>query len=168
MSLLSGLLQGQAPPKQDATSTIQTLCLRLSSGTLLEDRRAAILGLRSFARDYQELVASEGLRELIATLAKDRGDLDTVKAVLETLLTLFVRDEANVGIPHSSKFLRRGTDGDYFVGGIAGELGGYCVVDDGRVYTGPSYPFEGFMGTEGITDLGWGIWVVRNKRISRV
>jgi len=58
------------------------------------------MGLRSFARDYQELVASEGLRELIATLAKDREDLDTVKAVLETLLTLFVRDEAN---PESSE-----------------------------------------------------------------
>jgi hypothetical protein len=97
MSLISGLLQGaQAPPKQDATSTIQTLCLRLSSATLLEDRRAAILGLRSFARDYKELVASEGLRELIATLSRDREDLDTAKAVLETLLTLFVRDEANV------------------------------------------------------------------------
>jgi hypothetical protein len=63
---------------------------------LLEDRRAAILGLRSFARDYKELVASEGLRELIATLSRDREDLDTAKAVLETLLTLFVRDEANV------------------------------------------------------------------------
>ncbi|KAF8251790.1 hypothetical protein K440DRAFT_538311 [Wilcoxina mikolae CBS 423.85] len=101
MSLISGLLQGaQAPPKQDATSTIQTLCLRLSSATLLEDRRAAILGLRSFARDYQELVASEGLRELIATLSRDREDLDTAKAVLETLLTLFVRDEAN---PESSE-----------------------------------------------------------------
>ncbi|KAF8536439.1 p115 like vesicle tethering protein [Trichophaea hybrida] len=101
MSLISGLLQGaQAPPKQDAASTIQTLCLRLSSATLLEDRRAAILGLRSFARDYQELVASEGLRELIATLSRDREDLDTAKAVLETLLTLFVRDEAN---PESSE-----------------------------------------------------------------
>jgi hypothetical protein len=94
MSLISGFLQGQAPPKQDASCTIQTLCLRLSSSTLLEDRRAAILGLRSFSRDYQELVASEGLRELIATLARDREDLDTVKAVLETLLNLFAKDES--------------------------------------------------------------------------
>jgi hypothetical protein len=98
MSLITGFLSGaaQAPPKQDATSTIQTLCLRLSTATLLEDRRAAVLGLRSFARDYQELVASEGLRGLIASLGKDREDTETVKAVLETLLMLFVRDEANV------------------------------------------------------------------------
>ncbi|KAA8898919.1 p115 like vesicle tethering protein [Sphaerosporella brunnea] len=101
MSLITGFLSGaQAPPKQDATSTIQTLCLRLASATLLEDRRAAVLGLRSFARDYQELVASEGLRGLIASLDKDREDTDTVKAVLETLLTLFVRDDAN---PESSE-----------------------------------------------------------------
>ncbi|KAI5853506.1 p115 like vesicle tethering protein [Tricharina praecox] len=97
MSLITGLLSGaQAPPKQDATSTIQTLCLRLSSSTLLEDRRAAILGLRSFAREFQELVASEGLRGLIACLARDREDGDTVRAVLETLLMLFVPDALNL------------------------------------------------------------------------
>jgi len=57
----------------------------------LEDRRAAVLGLRSFARDYKELVASEGLRGLIAALARDREDPETVVAVLETLWGLFER-----------------------------------------------------------------------------
>ena len=95
MSLL-GILQAQAPPKQDATSTIQTLCLRLSTSTLLEDRRAAIMGLRSFAREYKETVASGGLRGLISTLSKDSEDVDTIKVVLETLLLLFVKDESNV------------------------------------------------------------------------
>ena len=122
MSLIPGFLQGTqvvaaaTPKKQDATSTIQTLSLRLSSATHLEDRRAAILGLRSFARDYKELVASEGLRELIATMARDREDLETVKALLETLLTLFVRDEANV-CPHPCAFAIRG-------GGEGGREGG--------------------------------------------
>lgn len=92
MSGLLGILASQAPPKQDATSTIQTLCLRLSTSTLLEDRRAAVLGLRSFARDYKELVASEGLRGLIAALARDREDPETVVAVLETLWGLFERN----------------------------------------------------------------------------
>ncbi|PWW73560.1 hypothetical protein C7212DRAFT_217553 [Tuber magnatum] len=99
MSLL-GILQAQAPPKQDATSTIQTLCLRLSTSTLLEDRRAAIMGLRSFAREYKETVASGGLRGLIGTLSKDSEDVDTIKVVLETLLLLFVKDESN---PESSE-----------------------------------------------------------------
>ncbi|KAF8469131.1 p115 like vesicle tethering protein [Kalaharituber pfeilii] len=99
MSLLSGILQGQAPAKQDATTAIQTLCLRLTSSSLVEDRRAAILSLRSFAREYKEIVASGGLRGLIGILAKDSEDVDTAKVVLETLLLLFVKDETN---PESS------------------------------------------------------------------
>lgn len=99
MSLLSGILQSQAPAKQDATSTIHTLCLRLTSSSLVEDRRAAILALRSFAREYKELVASDGLRGLIGTLARDSEDVETAKVVLETLLLLFKRDDANVGKP---------------------------------------------------------------------
>lgn len=129
MSLIPSFLQSaQGLQKQDATSTIQTLCLRLSSGTLLEDRRAAIQGLRSFARDYQELVASEGLRGLIRTLDRDREDRDSVKAVLETLLTLFVKDVANVS---EGFFWWRYGEGDVLIFGLARGFGGYCVVDGG-------------------------------------
>lgn len=99
MSLLSGILQSQAPAKQDATTAIQTLCLRLTTSSLVEDRRAAILSLRSFAREYKETVASGGLRGLIQTLAKDYEDVDTAKVVLETLLLLFAKDETNVSEP---------------------------------------------------------------------
>ncbi|PQE23148.1 hypothetical protein CJF31_00006857 [Rutstroemia sp. NJR-2017a BVV2] len=62
---------------------------RLTSSTLLEDRRAACLGLRSFAKDYPASVASEALRGLISILRKDGEDVDSVKVVLETLLFLF-------------------------------------------------------------------------------
>lgn len=65
----------------------------------MEDRRAAILSLRSFAREYKETVASGGLRGLIQTLAKDYEDVDTAKVVLETLLLLFAKDETNVSEP---------------------------------------------------------------------
>lgn len=78
-----------APAKQKAGETITTLSGRLSSATLLEDRRAAILGLRSFAKDYPASVASGSLRGLIGSLSKDGEDVDTVKVVLETLLSLF-------------------------------------------------------------------------------
>lgn len=54
------------------------------------------MGLRSFAREYKETVASGGLRGLISTLSKDSEDVDTIKVVLETLLLLFVKDESNV------------------------------------------------------------------------
>lgn len=92
------ILEAQAPAKQNATATIATLCGRLQSATLLEDRRAAILGLRSFAKIYPASVASGALRSLIACLAKDLEDVDTTKVTLETLLMLFNPDESSVGL----------------------------------------------------------------------
>ncbi|KAK8159554.1 p115 like vesicle tethering protein [Phyllosticta citrichinensis] len=86
-------LEAQAPPKQTATATIDTLCSRLSSATLLEDRRAAVLGLRSFAKQFPASVASGALRNLIGALTKDAEDLDTIKVLLETLLMLFNPDD---------------------------------------------------------------------------
>jgi len=87
------ILESQAPAKQTATDTINTLSNRLSSATLLEDRRAAILGLRSFAKQFPASVASGALRDLIAGLRRDGEDPDTLKLVLETLLMLFEPDE---------------------------------------------------------------------------
>lgn len=95
------VLEANAPPKQTATDTISTLCSRLASATLLEDRRAAILGLRSFAKEYPASVASGALRDLIASLIKDAEDVDTLKVVLETLLMLFHPDETSVRKPQA-------------------------------------------------------------------
>ncbi|KAL8744380.1 MAG: hypothetical protein Q9190_003376 [Brigantiaea leucoxantha] len=89
------ILEAQAPVKQNATATISTLCGRLQSATLLEDRRAAILGLRSFAKIYPASVASGALRSLISCLNKDVEDVDTTKVTLETLLMLFSPDESS-------------------------------------------------------------------------
>lgn len=82
-----------APAKQSVGETISVLSGRLSSATLLEDRRAAIQGLRSFAKQYPASVASGALRSLIGSLSNDGSDVDTVKVVLETLLMLFNPDE---------------------------------------------------------------------------
>lgn len=90
------ILESQAPVKQNAEDTINTLSGRLQSATLLEDRRAAILGLRSFAKLYPASVASGALRNLIGCLNKDVEDVDTTKVTLETLLMLFNPDESSV------------------------------------------------------------------------
>src|SRR2546430_6047186 len=103
-----GILQAQAPAKQTASETISTLSGRVLSATLLEDRRAAILGLRSFAKEYPASVASGALRGLIGSLAKDAEDVDTVKVVLETLLLLFSPNENSVSrimLPKSARIL---------------------------------------------------------------
>ncbi|KZF25213.1 hypothetical protein L228DRAFT_265692 [Xylona heveae TC161] len=93
------ILESQAPAKQSATETINVLSSRLASASLLEDRRAAILGLRSFAKEYPASVASGALRGLISSLRRDIEDVDTVKIILETLLILFSPNEAS---PESS------------------------------------------------------------------
>ena len=90
------MLEAQAPAKQKATVSIGILGGRLNSSTLLEDRRAAILGLRSFAKEYPASVASEALRGLISSLSHDVEDVDTIKIVLETLLMLFNPDSNSV------------------------------------------------------------------------
>jgi hypothetical protein len=77
------------PARQSVSTTISTLSSRLSTATLLEDRRAAISGLRSLAKEYPASVASEALRGLIGSLSKDGEDVDTIKITLETLLMLF-------------------------------------------------------------------------------
>ncbi|KMU71947.1 general vesicular transport factor p115 [Coccidioides immitis RMSCC 3703] len=89
------ILESQAPARQTATDTINTLSSRLQSATLLEDRRAAILGLRSFAKEYPASVASGALRALITSLRNDAEDVDTTKVVLETLLMLFAPEESS-------------------------------------------------------------------------
>ncbi|KAF2674337.1 hypothetical protein BT63DRAFT_444927 [Microthyrium microscopicum] len=94
------MLEAQAPKQQTATDTISTLSSRLNNATLLEDRRAAILGLRSFAKEYPASVASGSLRGLIACLTKDLEDVDTIKVVLETLLMLF---NPNADSPEASE-----------------------------------------------------------------
>ena len=88
------------PAKQSVGETITTLSGRLTSSTLLEDRRAAILGLRSFAKEYPASVASGSLRGLIGSLSNDGEDVDTVKIVFETLLMLF---NPNANSPEASE-----------------------------------------------------------------
>jgi hypothetical protein len=90
------MLESQAPAKQTATETINTLSSRLNNASLLEDRRAAILGLRSFAKQYPASVASGSLRGLIGSLTRDTEDVDTLKVVLETLIMLFKPNEDSV------------------------------------------------------------------------
>ncbi|CDO94327.1 unnamed protein product [Kluyveromyces dobzhanskii CBS 2104] len=91
MELIQGIIQ---PPRvQSVEETIPTLCDRLENSTLISDRRSAVLGLKSFSREYRETVIASGLKTLINTLVTDQEDHDLVRALLETLLILFIRGE---------------------------------------------------------------------------
>lgn len=93
MEIFQGLIQ---PPKiQSADETIPTLCDRVESATKISDRRSAVLGLKSFSRDYRETVIASGLKPLLNTLKRDFEDDSSVKAILETLLILFIRGDGS-------------------------------------------------------------------------
>ncbi|KAG5437994.1 hypothetical protein PCANB_000341 [Pneumocystis canis] len=77
------------PKQQIAEETIVKLCDRLEHATLLEDRRAAILGLKGFCREYPEAVIAGSLKGLIQSLLQDRHDCDILKVALETIVILF-------------------------------------------------------------------------------
>ena len=92
-SILHGFLQ--PAQTQSAEETIPTLCDRVANSTLITDRRSAVLGLKSFSRQCRELVVASGLKPLLHTLRRDCEDYDTTKAVLETLLILFIRGDGD-------------------------------------------------------------------------
>ncbi|EPY51933.1 tethering factor Uso1 [Schizosaccharomyces cryophilus OY26] len=78
-----------APPKvQQADEAISTLCDRLEHATLFEDRKAAALGIKSFAREFKELVAAHGLKGIIRSLHRDSSDPELLRVALETCLIL--------------------------------------------------------------------------------
>lgn len=89
MDYLNTLLsQNQAQLVEEA---IPTLCNRLQHATHLADRRAAVLGLKSFSRQYRESVVEHGLRALLSELQRDHDQPVIAKGILETLLILFLR-----------------------------------------------------------------------------
>ncbi|QSL66375.1 hypothetical protein MERGE_000753 [Pneumocystis wakefieldiae] len=83
------------PKQQIAEETIIKLCDKLEHATLLEDRRAAVLGLKGFSREYSDAVIAGSLKGLIQSLKKDQQDSDILKVTLETILILFDSHDSN-------------------------------------------------------------------------
>lgn len=95
MDYLNSILSQQNQKVQLVEEAIPTLCNRLQHANLSSDRRSAVLGLKSFSRQFRESVVEYGLRTLISTLKKDSQNPIIVKAVLETILVLFIRGEGD-------------------------------------------------------------------------
>ena len=87
---------GKAVPP--AVETIQKITDRLTQSSLLSDRRAAVLSLKSLTRDWKAAVGEHSLPALIAVLEVDaKEDPDIGKAALETLVALCEVDEQDEG-----------------------------------------------------------------------
>lgn len=121
MSYLTGvLLRGTLEEE-----TIKTLADRLQHATLAADRRSAVLGLKSFSRQFREAVIENGTRGLIACLHRDTADLGVVRAVLETFLVLLLPEREKAQRVQSGKYplpLAGGVATDQFLVWIADEL----------------------------------------------
>lgn len=74
------------PAPQTALDTIQKLSDRLQHSTLMSDRRAAILSLKSLASSWKEDVSQYAFPPLVEALKVDpQADPETGRALLETL-----------------------------------------------------------------------------------
>ncbi|CAG8626774.1 9655_t:CDS:10, partial [Funneliformis mosseae] len=85
-------LLGEKGQPQSAEDTVIKLVDRASNSTLLEDRRAAILGLKGLSREYRQEVGEKSLGSLLHILNEDKADIDTAKAILEILNILCTPD----------------------------------------------------------------------------
>ncbi|KAM7009065.1 general vesicular transport factor p115 isoform 4-T4 [Tautogolabrus adspersus] len=94
MNFFRGVMGGQAAgPQPSGAETIQKLCDRVASSTLLEDRRDAVRALKSLSKKYRVEVGTQAMDHLINILQTDRSDSEILGYALDTLYNLISNDE---------------------------------------------------------------------------
>ncbi|KAJ3027203.1 UNVERIFIED_CONTAM: hypothetical protein HDU68_004253 [Siphonaria sp. JEL0065] len=91
--LFSALTNSTQKEQPTGPETVDKLVDRAMNATLLEDRRAAVLGLKAMSRDFRLHVGTKGIPVLVHVLKSDRMDVEIIKAALETLNILCSIDE---------------------------------------------------------------------------
>uniref|UniRef100_A0A672M305 General vesicular transport factor p115 n=1 Tax=Sinocyclocheilus grahami TaxID=75366 RepID=A0A672M305_SINGR len=86
---------GRHPTGQQPTGaeTIQKLCDRVASSTLLEDRRDAVRALKSLSKKYRMEVGTMAMDHLVRILQTDRADTEILGYALDTLYNIVCSDE---------------------------------------------------------------------------
>ncbi|XP_053115577.1 general vesicular transport factor p115 isoform X1 [Hemicordylus capensis] len=93
MNFLRGVMGGQsAGPQPSGAETIQKLCDRVASSTLLEDRRDAVRALKSLSKKYRLEVGIQAMDHLIHVLQTDRSDSEIIGYALDTLYNIICND----------------------------------------------------------------------------
>ncbi|CAH1793968.1 unnamed protein product [Owenia fusiformis] len=94
--------QGQRPSGAD---TVERLCNRVTSSTLLDDRRDAVRALKSLSRKFRLEVGTQGMAILINVLQLDRNDTEITGYALDTLANIMSNepsedeDEMQLNLP---------------------------------------------------------------------
>uniref|UniRef100_A0A671M9H4 General vesicular transport factor p115 n=1 Tax=Sinocyclocheilus anshuiensis TaxID=1608454 RepID=A0A671M9H4_9TELE len=86
---------GRQPPGQQPSGaeTIQKLCDRVASSTLLEDRRDAVRAIKSLSKKYRVEVGTMAMDHLLRILQSDRTDTEILGYALDTLYNIVCSDE---------------------------------------------------------------------------
>ncbi|XP_062478002.1 general vesicular transport factor p115 isoform X5 [Pezoporus occidentalis] len=93
MSFLWGVMGGpSAGPQPSGAETIQKLCDRVASSTLLDDRRDAVRALKSLSKKYRLEVGTQAMEHLIHVLQTDRSDSEIIGYALDTLYNVISND----------------------------------------------------------------------------
>ncbi|XP_035281668.1 general vesicular transport factor p115 isoform X2 [Anguilla anguilla] len=104
MNFLRGVMGGQpAGPQQSGAETIQKLCDRVASSTLLEDRRDAVRALKSLSKKYRLEVGTQAMGHLIHVLQTDSSDSEIIGYALDTLYNVISNDEEEEQEENSQK-----------------------------------------------------------------
>ncbi|XP_071391929.1 general vesicular transport factor p115 isoform X5 [Centroberyx affinis] len=94
MNFFRGVIGGQpAGPQPSGAETIQKLCDRVASSTLLEDRRDAVRALKSLSKKYRMEVGTQAMDHLVHILQTDRSDSEILGYALDTLYNIICNDE---------------------------------------------------------------------------
>uniref|UniRef100_A0A4W3J6Z6 General vesicular transport factor p115 n=1 Tax=Callorhinchus milii TaxID=7868 RepID=A0A4W3J6Z6_CALMI len=81
-----------AGPQPTGAETIQKLCDRVASSTLLDDRRDAVRALKALSKKYRLEVGSQAMEHLIGVLQTDRADTEIIGYALDTLYNVISND----------------------------------------------------------------------------
>ncbi|KAI1887628.1 hypothetical protein AGOR_G00192270 [Albula goreensis] len=94
MNFFRGVMGGQpAGPQPSGAETIQKLCDRVASSTLLDDRRDAVRALKSLSKKYRVEVGTQAMGHLIHILQTDSSDSEIIGYALDTLYNVVCNDE---------------------------------------------------------------------------
>ncbi|KAM3940378.1 general vesicular transport factor p115 isoform 1-T1 [Leptodactylus fuscus] len=112
MNFLRGVMGGQQSSgvQPSGAETIQKLCDRVASSTLLDDRRDAVRALKSLSKKYRLEVGTQAMDHLLNVLQTDRADSEIIGYALDTLYNVLSNDaEEAVGRLSSWSLLPRDT-----------------------------------------------------------
>ncbi|ELU02247.1 hypothetical protein CAPTEDRAFT_5874 [Capitella teleta] len=89
---LTGPQEGAQPTGAD---TVERLCDRVQSSTLIDDRRDAVRALKSLSRKFRLEVGAQAMGILIGILQTDRTDAEIVGYALDTLCNVLSTEPAD-------------------------------------------------------------------------